>query len=60
MLVVVERLESGCHFNILSFVTPVVVGVILIMMLVHHISHGSVLATRECYFLGHKKEATTL
>ena len=30
-----ERLESGCHANILSFVTPVVVCVILIPSLVN-------------------------
>ena len=41
-----ERLESGCHVNILSFVTSVVMDVILIVSVVHQISPGSLLATR--------------
>ena len=45
-----ELLKSGCHVNILSFVMPVVIGVILIMSLVHQISPGSVLATRGMLF----------
>ena len=47
ILVVLERLESGCHGNILCFVT---VGVILIMSPIHQISPGSVLATRGMLF----------